>query len=81
MISGLAQASTILSDEGAALALNAAESAAAFIKNNLYDSNSKTLLRSYRDGPSAIAGFAEDYSYLIRGMTEKQKPYEHTSNL
>lgn len=60
MISGLAQAARILDDSSM---LELAKGAATFIRNNMYDESKKTLLRSYREGPSSIDGFLDDYRY------------------
>ncbi|KAI7877391.1 spermatogenesis-associated protein 20 [Lichtheimia hyalospora FSU 10163] len=67
MISGLAQAARILEDPSM---LELAKGAATFIRNNMYDDNKKTLLRSYREGPSSIDGFLDDYSYMIMGLID-----------
>ncbi|KAJ8655568.1 hypothetical protein O0I10_008854 [Lichtheimia ornata] len=67
MISGLAQAARILDDSSM---LELATRAATFIRNNLYDESKKTLLRSYREGPSSIDGFLDDYSYMIMGLID-----------
>jgi uncharacterized protein len=45
--------------------LRAAQRAADFIERHLYQ---KRLLRSYREGPSSIYAFAEDYAFLIQGL-------------
>jgi len=50
--------------------LNDAVRLARFIRENLYLRESKSLLRSYREGPSDIEGFADDYAYLIRGLLD-----------
>jgi uncharacterized protein len=47
--------------------LQAAQRAADFIQRHLYP---KRLLRSYREGPSSIFGFAEDYAFLIQGLLD-----------
>ena len=48
----------------------AAQKAATFIREHLWDGSTKTLLRRYRDGEAAIDGYAEDYSYLVFGLLE-----------
>ena len=48
----------------------AAEKAATFIRERLWDGSTKTLLRRYRDGEAAIGAYAEDYSYLVFGLLE-----------
>ncbi|KAL1923917.1 uncharacterized protein VTP21DRAFT_6952 [Calcarisporiella thermophila] len=67
MIGPLAQASHILKQPEY---LNLALKAARFIKNHLYRSDSNTLLRSYREGPSNTVGFADDYAYLISSLLD-----------
>ncbi|CAI6329273.1 unnamed protein product [Periconia digitata] len=57
--------------------LAAAEKAAAFIKQNLYNPTTHTLLRVYREGPGTVPGFADDYAYLISGLLDL---YEATFN-
>ena len=57
--------------------LAAAEKAAAFIKKELYNAQSHTLLRVYREGPGDVQGFADDYAYLISGLIDL---YEATFN-
>ncbi|KAF2182826.1 hypothetical protein K469DRAFT_584993 [Zopfia rhizophila CBS 207.26] len=57
--------------------LDAAEKAANFIKSESYDSSSHTLKRVYREGPSDVPGFADDYAYLISGLISL---YEATFN-
>ena len=47
--------------------LQIAQRAADFIQRHLYQ---KRLLRSYREGPSSIFAFAEDYAFLIQGLLE-----------
>ncbi|ORY93393.1 hypothetical protein BCR43DRAFT_376106 [Syncephalastrum racemosum] len=67
MISGLAISSQALDKpEFKELAIAAAK----FIKTNLYRPESGVLLRSYREGPSDIEGFLDDYSYLIQGLLD-----------
>jgi uncharacterized protein YyaL (SSP411 family) len=57
--------------------LAAAEKAASFIRTELYDPSSHTLLRVYREGPGSVQGFADDYAYLISGLISL---YEATFN-
>jgi uncharacterized protein len=47
--------------------LQLAQKAAGFLRDQLY---SGRLLRSYRQGPSAVPGFAEDYAFLIQGLLD-----------
>jgi uncharacterized protein len=46
--------------------LEAAQNAATFIKEKLY--NGQVLFRRYCDGNTAIPGFCEDYAYLIEAL-------------
>jgi uncharacterized protein YyaL (SSP411 family) len=50
--------------------LGVAQRAAGFIRDQLWQSSSQTLLRRFRDGHSDIEGYAEDYAYLIFGLLE-----------
>ena len=47
--------------------LQTAQRAADFVQRHLYD---KRLLRSYREGPSSVFAFAEDYAFLIQGLLD-----------
>ena len=75
MISGFARAAQVL-DEPEYVA--AAERAAAFIRNHLYDTSTKTLVRNYREGRSAVEGFADDYAFVIQGLLDL---YEASFNI
>ena len=82
MISALAKAHQVLGDEGADVAsagttatppslLQAAMTAADFIWRELSGGADHELLyRSWREGRSAIEGFAEDYAFLIQGLLD-----------
>ena len=50
--------------------LEAAVSAARFVRDRLYDGASGTLLRSYCDGPSPIPAFADDFANLVAGLLD-----------
>jgi len=50
--------------------LAAATRAAEFLRHELYDAATGTLHRSWREGRSHTAGFAEDYAYLIQGLLD-----------
>jgi uncharacterized protein YyaL (SSP411 family) len=67
MIGAFARAAQILDD---ASYLHAAANAATFIRRHLYNDETNELLRSYREGPSAIQGFAADYAFLISGLLD-----------
>jgi uncharacterized protein YyaL (SSP411 family) len=36
----------------------------------LYDEAKKTLVRNYREGRSAVTGFADDYAFVIQGLLD-----------
>jgi uncharacterized protein YyaL (SSP411 family) len=67
MIGAFARSAAIL---GEAEHLRAAQRAAAFIRDHLFDQTTGILLRSYRQGPSTIHGFASDYACLISGLLD-----------
>ncbi len=67
MISAYARAGAALQDENY---LEAARRAATFVRMQLYDQATKILYRSYREGRSAIAGFADDYAFMIQGLLD-----------
>ncbi|MBA3833166.1 MAG: thioredoxin domain-containing protein [Chthoniobacterales bacterium] len=67
MISAYARAAQVLGDAGY---LSAATRAAEFVRAKLYRESEHTLLRSYRGGPADIAGFADDYAFLIQGLLD-----------
>jgi uncharacterized protein YyaL (SSP411 family) len=66
MIAAFARASRVL-PEGARY-LAPARRATDFLRARMWDG--KTLLRRYRNGDAGIAGYAEDYAYLIFGLLE-----------
>lgn len=41
-----------------------------FIRTRLWNGESRTLLRRFRQGHAAVEGYAEDYAYLIFGLLE-----------
>jgi len=67
MIGAFARAAQVLGHEDY---LRAAQRAAGFIKKNLFNAETNELLRSYREGPSKIGGFAADYAFLISGLID-----------
>jgi uncharacterized protein YyaL (SSP411 family) len=67
MIGAFARAAQVLGHEEYSLA---AQRAAGFIKKHLFDPAKGELLRSYREGPSKIGGFAVDYAFLISGLID-----------
>ncbi len=71
MIAALARASRVLPGRPAAESyLDAARRAARFIRSTLWNEPGGRLLRRYRDGETAIDGYAEDYACLIFGLLE-----------
>ncbi|HEX8899125.1 MAG TPA: thioredoxin domain-containing protein [Chthoniobacterales bacterium] len=67
MISAFARAAQILNDAGY---LDAATRAAKFLRAELYDESRKVLFRNYREGRSAVEGFADDYAFLIQALLD-----------
>jgi uncharacterized protein YyaL (SSP411 family) len=67
MISAFARAAQILGDP---VYLNAALRAATFLSVELYDGSRKVLFRNYREGRSAVEGFADDYAFFIQGLLD-----------
>ena len=72
MIAAFARAARVLQADDAAAAplLSAAQSAARFLRETLWDADRLRLLRRYRDGRAAIDGYSEDYAYVIWGLLE-----------
>jgi uncharacterized protein YyaL (SSP411 family) len=50
--------------------LDAARRAASFLRDRMWNAESRTLLRRYRRGEASIEAYAEDYAYLIFGLLE-----------
>jgi uncharacterized protein YyaL (SSP411 family) len=50
--------------------LDAARRAAGFFRERMWNADSRTLLRRYRDGHAEIEAYAEDYAYLVFGLLE-----------
>ena len=67
MISAYARAAQVLDEPRYR---DAAAAAAAFIEARLYDPRTGALQRRCRDGVAAIAGFADDYAFLIQGLLD-----------
>jgi len=67
MIGAFARGSQVL---GQASYLQSAQRAANFVREHLFDPATGRLLRSYRQGPSSIHGFAADYAFLINGLLD-----------
>ena len=68
MIAAFARTARVLqvADGGGAAAaapyLDAARRAAAFVRDRMWNAESRRLLRRYREGDAAIDGYAEDYA-------------------
>jgi uncharacterized protein YyaL (SSP411 family) len=56
--------------EGGEDFLDDATRAARFVRRHLWNPQSGTLLRRYRQGDADVDGYAEDYAYLIFGLLE-----------
>ncbi len=69
MIAALARASRAL--DGQQRFLDDARRAAAFIERRLWDAESGTLRRRFRNGDAGVDGYAEDYAYLVFGLLER----------
>jgi uncharacterized protein YyaL (SSP411 family) len=67
MISAYARAAQVIGDPRY---LEIATRSANFVQANLYDPSRKILFRSYREGPSNIEGFADDYAMVIQGLLD-----------
>jgi uncharacterized protein len=72
MIAAFARAARVIDAQGrdSTAYLDAARRAASFIRNRMWDGETKTLLRRYRRGEASIDAYAEDYAYLIFGLLE-----------
>ncbi|HUK37357.1 MAG TPA: thioredoxin domain-containing protein [Vicinamibacterales bacterium] len=68
MIAAFARAARVVSDTPAYL--HAARRAATFIREQMWNDETSTLLRRYRRGDASIDAYAEDYAYLIYGVLE-----------
>lgn len=78
MISAFAKAHMVLGDPAY---LEAANRAADFLRDHLQNEKTGTLLRIWRETPSGIDGFAEDYAYLIRSLLDLYEAGFDTSRL
>jgi uncharacterized protein YyaL (SSP411 family) len=67
MISAFARAAQVLDDPRY---LEIAMRGAKFLRANLYEEKCKLLYRNYREGRSAIEGFADDYAFVIQGLID-----------
>lgn len=50
--------------------MEVAEKAALFIRENLYNQQTRRLQHSFRNGPSKAPGFLDDYAFLISGLLD-----------
>ena len=72
-ISALARTSAALEDIDPAKAMEcrtAAQNAVAFIKKELYDDQTHTVWRVFRQGRGDAPGFCDDYAFLIQGLVD-----------
>jgi uncharacterized protein YyaL (SSP411 family) len=67
MISALARASQILNEPRY---LTAAETAARFVEQHLFDRATASLKRRFYDGSVDVDGLLEDYAYLVQGLLD-----------
>jgi len=67
MISAFAKAAQILNEPRY---LAAAQRATQFILKHLYQPDSSTLLRRYREGEAAVYGFLDDYAFFIAALLD-----------
>ena len=47
-----------------------AKRALQFLRANLYDESTKTFRRNFRQGKGTVAGFAEDYAFVIQALLD-----------
>ena len=73
-ISALSQAAQTLGKPEYA---QAATEAAQFIRSNLFNAKNGQLTRLYRNAPSTVEAFPDDYAYLIEGLVDL---YEATAD-
>ncbi len=67
MISAFAKGAQTLGDERY---LSAARLATEFLIRHMYDAQSGTLLRRFRDGDAAIPGFLDDYAFFTQALLD-----------
>ena len=71
MLAAFAKAARVLPGADArARYLGAAERSAQFLEQHMWDAGRQIVKRRYREGDTAIDGYAEDYAYLIFGLIE-----------
>lgn len=72
-VSALARTSAVLESidhSKSSDCLKAATAAVNFIRNELWDAESKTLYRVYREGRGSTTGLCDDYAFLIQGLID-----------
>jgi uncharacterized protein YyaL (SSP411 family) len=67
MISAFARAGAVFGEPRYG---EAAVRAAAFVRDNLYDSDSRTLWRIWRDGRAPVGAFLDDHAFLTQGLLD-----------
>ena len=67
MMGAMAKAYAALGD---ARYREAAEEAARFVLDTLYDEGAKTLQRRYRDGEAGLEAHLEDYAFFVQGLLD-----------
>jgi uncharacterized protein YyaL (SSP411 family) len=67
MISAFARAGAIL---GNGAYLDAARRAMTFLREQMFDSTTGELLRTWREGKAGIRAFAEDYAFVIQALLD-----------
>jgi uncharacterized protein YyaL (SSP411 family) len=67
MLAAFARAARVLAAE---TYLQAAVRSAQFLRNRMWDADRKVLRRRFREGETAIDGYAEDYAFVIFGLLE-----------
>jgi hypothetical protein len=71
MLAAFARAARVLpGDDARGRYLAAAERSAQFLERRMWDASRRVVKRRYREGDTAIDGYAEDYAYLIFGLLE-----------
>jgi uncharacterized protein YyaL (SSP411 family) len=71
MLAAFARSARVLpSADARSRYLGAAERSARFLEQYMWDANRQVVKRRYREGDTAIDGYAEDYAYLVFGLLE-----------
>jgi uncharacterized protein YyaL (SSP411 family) len=72
MLAAFARAARVIGAYGRDVSayVNAARRAASFVRDRMWNAESRTLLRRYRRGEASIDAYAEDYACLIFGLLE-----------